>query len=371
MLVLGVVGNSALYLVPLLVGAMVADRGFTEQQSGYVASTDIWGFALSTLVTAFLLDRLKVRHIALTGVGIMIVANVCTTGIHSLVPFAAVRFVSGFGCGLLVAISTVTLGREERPDRNFGLFYAASLLFATVAFLAMPPVIEVFKLDSIYWLFVVLASLAGLAAVALPETKIQPAMSGEVKQRQHWILSGTMLAAIVIFLAQQGALWSYMERIGNRAGLSAVFIGLSLGLSTLTGFVGAALIAWLGNRNNRLIPLLVTMAIQLVALGALTGRPSALTFIAASAVLALCWNIVNPLQLSILADVDVTGKALALSATATGVGMAMGPSIGALSINAQGYGVLLSTVGALALVSVALMVMVLRVPQVERNPEAA
>lgn len=180
-----------------------------------------------------------------------------------------------------------------------------------------------------------------------------------------------MLAAIVIFLAQQGALWSYMERIGNRAGLSAVFIGLSLGISTLTGFAGAALIAWLGNRNNRLVPLLVTMAIQLVALGVLSGRPSALTFIAASAMLALCWNIVNPLQLSILADVDVTGRALALSATATGVGMAMGPSIGALSINPQGYGVLLSTVGALALVSVALMILVLRVPYIQRNPGMA
>jgi len=146
MIVLGVVGNSVLYLVPLLIGAMVTDRGFSEAQAGFLASVDLCGFALSTLLTAFLVDRFRQRNIATVGVVIMIAANIVTTGIHELRPFAEIRFVSGFGCGFLVAISSVALGREEKPDRNFGLFYAASLLFSTVAFWVLPPIINVFKL---------------------------------------------------------------------------------------------------------------------------------------------------------------------------------------------------------------------------------
>ena len=360
MIVLAVVGNSVLYLVPLLLGAMVTDRGFSEVQAGFLASADLCGFALSTLLTAVLVDRWRQRDIAIAGGVIMIVANSLTTGIHDLTPFAAVRFVSGFGCGFLVAISSVALGREEKPDRNFGLFYAASLLFSTVAFWVLPPIIDVFKLNSVYWLLAALALISIPFSMALPERGPPPRSSATFSGQQRWLLAGTMLVTVVTFLAQQGALWAYLERIGNRAGLSSVFIGFTLGCATLTGFAGASMVAWAGSRFDRRMLLLVTMVVEILALGALFGRPGAAVFLVANTILALCWNIVNPLQLGILADVDATGKALALAATATGTGMALGPSIAALTLNAQGYEMLLVTVGALTVLSVGLMIAVLR-----------
>jgi predicted MFS family arabinose efflux permease len=370
MIVLAVVGNSVLYLVPLLLGAMVTDRGFSEVQAGFLASADLCGFALSTLLTAFLVDRLRQRDIAIAGALIMIVANSLTTGVHALTPFAAVRFVSGFGCGFLVAISSVALGREEKPDRNFGLFYAASLLFSTVTFWVLPPIIDVFKLNSVYWLLATLALISMPFAMALPERGPPLRDSGTVSGQQRWLLAGTMLVTVVTFLAQQGALWAYLERIGNRAGLSSVFIGFTLGCATLTGFAGASMVAWAGSRFDRRMLLLVTMVVEILALGALFGRPGAAMFLVANTILALFWNIVNPLQLGILADVDATGKALALAATATGTGMALGPSIGAVTLNVQGYEVLLVTVGALTVLSVGLMIAVLRAGTFRREAMA-
>jgi MFS family permease len=359
MIVLAVVGNSVLYLVPLLLGAMVTDRGFSEVQAGFLASADLCGFALSTLLTAALVDRWRQRDIAIAGALIMIVANSLTTGVHALTPFAAVRFVSGFGCGFLVAISSVALGREEKPDRNFGLFYAASLLFSTVAFWVLPPIIDVFKLNSVYWLLATLALISIPFAMALPERGPPPRSSATFSGQQRWLLAGTMLVTVVTFLAQQGALWAYLERIGNRAGLSSG-----------AGIAGASMVAWAGSRFDRRMLLLVTMVVEILALGALFGRPGAAMFLVANTILALCWNIVNPLQLGILADVDATGKALALAATATGTGMALGPSIGAVTLNGQGYEMLLVTVGALTVLSVGLMIAVLRAGTFRREMTA-
>ena len=57
-ILVGVMGNSVIYLIPLLVGGMVTDRGFTEQQAGLLASIDLGGYALATALTAYLVDSL-------------------------------------------------------------------------------------------------------------------------------------------------------------------------------------------------------------------------------------------------------------------------------------------------------------------------
>ena len=72
--------------------------------------------------------------------------------------------------------------------------------------------------------------------------------------------------------------------------------------------------------------------------------------------MALAWNIVNPFQLSILAGVDPSGKALALATTVTGAGLAIGPAAGALAIGSGGYGAILWLAALLAVSSVLLLV---------------
>ena len=132
-IVIGVMGNSVIYLIPLLVGGMVSDRGFSEQAAGLMASADLAGYALATFSTAMLLDRFSWRSMALCAIPLIIGANIVTTLTYSAELFAAVRFASGLGCGVLAAIASVSLGRTDNPDRNYGLFFAASLLFGTAA----------------------------------------------------------------------------------------------------------------------------------------------------------------------------------------------------------------------------------------------
>jgi predicted MFS family arabinose efflux permease len=360
-IVAGVMGNTGIYLIPLLVGAMVSDRGFTEQQAGLVASADLAGYAVMTFITAvFLIDR-DWRRLALAGVAIMFAANLASTSMTSATAFAATRFMSGVGAGILAAIATVALGRTAKPERSYGILFAACLLFGTAGLWGLPVMLERTGLNGAYVFIAALAVLTGIVSRGIEQ--VAPASAGlDVPARREGstLAAALILVAITLFWAHQNALYAYMERIGNASGLTPQFIGFTLGLANLTGFVGATLVAWLGTRFGRLLPLLVLTLVQVACVWALAGKVQSSGYLLAIAVISLSWNIVNPIQIGILASVDARGKWLALSSTVIGVGLALGPALGAAALTGQGYASVLWLVAGLAVASTLFALPVLR-----------
>jgi MFS family permease len=309
---IGVMGVSSLYLQPLLVGGMIGDRGFSEEQAGFIASADLAGLTVATFTALFWLKRLSWRRMALLGLLVMLVASVTTTFVYLPGPFAAVRFLSGIGAGALLAIAMVAIGQTARPDRNFGIFIAAELLFGTVGLWILPPLTERFGFNSAYWLLAALSALTLLLTRVIPDAH-QPATSGAGRMSLPlWLACAGVLASVLLFFSQQNSMWAYIERMGNAAGLTTAYIGGSLGFANLMGLAGAGLVATFGRRFGRVGPLVAATIAQLGCLVALTSGFSESTFVVATAVLAFSWNIVNPFQLAILADVDASGGALAL-----------------------------------------------------------
>jgi predicted MFS family arabinose efflux permease len=358
---IGVMGNGVIYLIPLLVGGMVSDRGFSEQLAGYMASADLGGYALATFLTAMLLDRIPWRRMAFIGLAVMIAANVATTFSHDAGTFALCRIASGLGCGILAALASVTIGQSDQPDRNYGFLLAASLLYGTAALWGLPGLLTQFGLNSAYWLLVVLAVAILFVVPFIPAGRASRS-AGVVAtgHAPHWLLAAGVLLSILLFWADQNDVYAYIERVGNASGISAEFIGFSLGVGNLTGFLGASLVAALGSRAGRLVPIVVATVINLGCLWILAHPVSPWTYLVALGTTSFTWNIVNPFQLGILAAVDPSGKALALAATVTGAGLAIGPAIGAAAIGIGGYAAVFWLAGTLAIVSVFLMLPALR-----------
>jgi predicted MFS family arabinose efflux permease len=360
-IVVGVMGNTGIYLIPLLVGAMVADRGFTDQQAGLVASADLAGYAVMTFVTAMFLIHRNWRRLAVVGVSTMFAANVATMFVSAATAFAAVRFLSGLGAGILAAIATVSLGQSDKPDRNYGLLFAASLLFGTAGLWGLPLLLERIGLNGAYAFIALLSVVVGFVSMSLPASGGRPRQAADrIAPQRNWIFAGIVLLSITFFWAQQNALYAYMERIGSASGLSLQFIGFTLGLANLTGFVGASLVAWLGTRFGRLLPLVLSTAVQLACLWVLSGVVGSSAYLIAIAMVSLAWNIVNPIQIGILAGVDPSGRALALASTVIGVGLAAGPALGAAMLHGQDYSGVLMLVGFLAVLSILLVLPAMR-----------
>jgi len=360
---IGVMGNGVIYMIPLLVGGMVSDRGFDEQVAGYMASADLGGYALATFLTAMLLDRVPWRRMAYVALTVLIAANIATTFSHGITEFACARIASGLGCGVLAALASVTIGQSEEPDRNYGFLLAASLLYGTAALWGLPVMLGRFGLNSAYWLLAGLGVLICLVVPSIPAGRPAPARTQESGRRMpHWLLAAAVLLSILLFWADQNDVYAYIERVGNASQISPEFIGFSLGVANLTGFFGASLVAALGSRAGRLVPILVATVVNLGCLYVLSRPAMPWVYLAAIAVTSFTWNIVNPFQLGVLASVDPTGKALALAATVTGAGLAIGPAIGAAAIGIGSYPAIFWLAGGLAVVSVLLMLPALRVP---------
>lgn len=352
----GVMAVTSLYLQPMLVGGMISDRGFSEQQAGFIASADLAGMALASFVALAWLTRVGWRSAALAGLAIMALANAATTVVFSPELFAAVRFASGLGGGTLLAIAMVGIGHSEQADRNYAILLVCQLLFGTLGLWASPFLLARFGLNGAYWLLALFAVLVMAVTAAIPTIRAREASVTGTVPAQTWLACSAVLLAILLFFVEQNAVWAYSERIGNAAGLSAEYIGFSLGLANLMGLVGAALVAWLGTRFGRLVPLCAVTVVQVVCLAVLVGQMGDRTFLAGMMLLAFAWNVIIPYQLGILAEIDASGRLLALAATVTGVGLALGPGVGALVLRGENYASINVLAGVLA---IAILVLVL------------
>lgn len=352
---IGVMAVASLYLQPLLVGGMITDRGFTEQQAGFIASTELAGMALSSFLALAWLTRLTWRTAALAGLAIMVLANVLTTFVHDLEAFAAIRFGSGLGGGTLLAIAMVGIGHSVQADRNYGVLLASQLFFGTVGLWVAPFLLARFGLNGPYGLLALLAVAGTIVAAAIPTARERKSSAAGTIASGAWLACGGVLLAILLFFVEQNAVWAFSERIGHAAGLKAEFIGFSLGLANLMGLVGAALVAWLGTRFGRLVPLCLVTLLQIVALMVLVGNMGGTMFLAGMVLLAFAWNVVIPFQLGILAGIDASGKALALAATVTGIGLALGPGAGAMVLDGDRYSAVNLLAGMLAVASLLLV----------------
>ena len=78
-IVLGFAGTGVAMGMPLLVGSMAKSLGFSEQQLGWLASSDMGGLCAGSILAALLVTRINRRILAATGLTLVILANYLST----------------------------------------------------------------------------------------------------------------------------------------------------------------------------------------------------------------------------------------------------------------------------------------------------
>ncbi len=73
-----VVGWAVFMGLPILVGALVDFRGFTEEQVGYLASADMGGMFVSSIIVSLFISKMDRRFWVTIGIVVAIVADIFT-----------------------------------------------------------------------------------------------------------------------------------------------------------------------------------------------------------------------------------------------------------------------------------------------------
>lgn len=334
---MAVIGPEVFIVQPGFVQGMVKYLGFSEVMAGDIASAEMWGIALTTVIMTFFATRFRWRHVFAGSLLIMILGNLASLLAESALWFGLWRFVAGFGAGGLVSLSFATVGLTRNPDRNFGWLIMWVLAYGAVVLLAMPTAYELVGLTGVIVFFALFPASGLLFVRWLPDSgdghahAAADAVDLPAPQR---ILA---LAAMFAYFLGQGVIWAYLFLIGLDGGASEQEVAYGLTASQFAGVTGAFCAALLGNRIGRRVPLGAGILLTLVPLLTLFGPTGALLFGVVVCVYNYAWNVVQPYLLAAMAAFDRTGRTVVNATACQMLGLANGPWIAARVINDEGF----------------------------------
>ncbi len=340
MLALGVLGPAVFLILPVVVGALAQSHGFDEDRLGTLASGELGGIALACLSALYWSKRWSWRRMALCGVVAVATANLLSATTSGFSVMLWLRFAAGFGGGILLALVMAFLSNTKNPDRTAAFLVGAQVGFQVIAFAVSPQIISSWGVNGFF------IGLALLTAGLLPFLRFLPpgapapdsAAAGAIGPRA--LLPGfVVLLSMALFFVGQVALWAFIERLGDAAGLTATRVAGALSISAMAGLAGPAGAAWLGDRWGRALPLAVACAMQLAALVLIgTSELSFAVFLAALAIFSIFWNFALPYQFGAMVGVDPLHRLIVLVPTFQAAGIAVGPILAGATIARFGLG---------------------------------
>jgi predicted MFS family arabinose efflux permease len=355
---MAVVASSFLLFLPVLIGGL-SGFGLTSSQISVIAAADLGGISLCSLAAAYWINRVSWQHAALVGLLLIIAGNVACYWVQDFSGLAMLRFAVGIGEGVLMPINLACLARTKVPDRNFGIFIVLQTIHAMIGLALIPYLVAFSGVGATFIL------MAGLALVVLPMLRWLPDSLANSKNDTDIEQTTTALrlngkalltlGAIFFFFAVQSGIWTYIERIGDAAGISAETIGTALAAGAFAGLIGALTAAGIASKFGRAIPLTLTAVLQAVAIVLMRDHPQIAAFFLASALFQFFWNFGIPYQMGVMSRADPAGGYVVLVTAVTGIGFTVGPLLGAALMEQGGTNVFLYTEALLCAVSLALI----------------
>ena len=339
-IVTGLLGIASFLVLPSLVLGFVTDLGFSELQVGRISTFQLIGLGLGSVASVLLLKYLDWRNLSRFGLALLLVSDFACTLTGEFTPLLILRFISGFAGGVCVSFAAYGLGLTANTDRNFGWFMTVQVGFAIIASFSFPSVLDLAGLDGIFYVLCLL-ELASIALVSgfMPAVRRESASREQGNDRVRWTLCALVMVGLLFFFTAIGVFWTYIAPIGLDAGLSKQQTGNAVSVALFGALLGAYAAAALNIRIGRLLPLTLSLALQLVALLLLYQGLDYLMFCLAAALFGFGWYMYVPYQFALLAGFDRDGRPMLLLNAVAGLGSGLGPAIAAYLL-VDGYSLL-------------------------------
>lgn len=338
MLLLGILGPTVFLGLPAIVGQVERHWGFGEAALGLSSFVEVLGESTGTLLVAFVLGRQPVRLVLAGAVALAAGANLGTLATHGLVAYSMLQFIAGVGSGGLNGIALRYLSYSRRPERNLGLMLMGQVLWSMMLLAYVFPLLS--GLWGAYGVFGFVATVLGAFVLATPlfqrgETLAVPTPAGTAGSIDR---SGAMLVlcAQLALYGGVGVVWTFLEKIGTDAGLSAKAVSLVLGIANVASLAICAAMPKLGVGAGLRRWTLLNLGGCAVAAVLLAMPASAVTFALGAVVFIGCWTGGALLIYATIPQYDLVGKSAALSPGCVALGYGVGSVAGGSLIENTG-----------------------------------
>jgi predicted MFS family arabinose efflux permease len=332
-------GPAAIILMPMLVGGVIDDFGFSEQQAGYIAALESMGLVVASLVAALWIRKISWTTMLFIGFASTALLNIVSANLSDFVPLLITRFAAGVTGGTVFALTVAALGDNKQPDQAFGIAQVVQGAMMFGAFAAAPAILQHWTVSGLYYMLAVVSILMIASLWRYPSAgasrEVDTGNGGEGESYTGLIWIG--LIASFLFFSNIFGFWTYIERVGQAAGLSTETIGWALGLSQFAAIIGAGAAAFAADRFGRTLPLLLALVGITTTLWLLVGQFGSIVYYIGAGLFQALFVMANSYQLGVIAKIDIKGHFLVLVTGFQGLGAAVGPAVAASLINNGDY----------------------------------
>ena len=335
---IAVIAPCVFILQPGFVQGLVAYLHFSEEQAGYIASAEMFGLALTTIVLNFISTRFDWRKLTVLFLVVSALGNLASVLVTDFNSLAAIRFITGMGSGGLMSLTFAMMGLTKKADRNFGFIITWVLTYGALGLLVMPSAFELINMSGVI-LFFAFFNASGLFFVRyLPRAgNIRTDIDLSNAPQYSKLLIALSLLAILVYNTSIGIVWAYMFLIGLEAGVGEQSVANILTVSQFLGIAGAFVVVVLQLRFGRITPLLITIFGTAIGIYLLVGKIALLHFTLGVCIFNFLWNVSMPYLFATMADFEPTGKVVIYGTSMQATGYAVGPFIAATILGRSNY----------------------------------
>jgi DHA1 family inner membrane transport protein len=319
------VAINGLVLTPFIVSAVTKRFGVDDGVATQIAGIEILGIAVSCAVFPRWIAR-TVHTFSRLGLIGAILAQVASAFANTPQLLGVARGVGGVFEGMLLVVVAASVAHRDSTDRLWGqIIFAAGVLdggiLVGVSFLP----------DAVlaHWLFLLLAGVMLLSAPALvhvgqyagrPPTR---STAGHATKAPVRLILAVWVVTLLLY-GIQASQWAIAGIVGTRIGLSDSTLGVLLSLSSLLGFVGAAIPSQPASHRYRLPIIWLAQLAMVASLMIFFESTSAVWYFASQTLLNASLFVVIPFMTGMLSEVDVDGSLVSRTVVITFIGAGVG-----------------------------------------------
>ncbi|QCI13103.1 MFS transporter [Pseudomonas putida] len=335
------IGFANTVLLPIWLGPMAERFGLSVMQGGMIGSAELSCAVLATLLMAAWRHNGTTRLPLVLAVLVCLCANILAASTASMNLFVLARVLVGLGSGLILSDITRRSAMRDNAQRIFAMQQFAVVVLAGIFFITTPRLMPILGQGAAFAYMAVTCLLMLLACTLLKpgDERAASAMHpvGRIGLPTKSLHPGiiAIYACILLLVGTEAAMWAYLPRGGENAGLSLTSIGNILSLGALGSLIVSAAGAQIGLRFGRFIPLTIGVGLMAVSRSGF-GSASLAWFTFCALALPLTIIFVIPYLYSLLNELDRSGRAVSAGPAFIVVGNAIAPVAGAWMIGLGG-----------------------------------